>query len=118
MLTRQEYMAASLEDQAAKCRQYYSEIALAVGVKPSERLLEMCRNGPNKDGWFNDVHNSVWDRAALPYKDLISSELKKRGDFWSLSGGLITMKMAVALILEAEQKPVAEADNDSPGMGG
>ena len=41
---------------------------------------------------FNDVPIQVWDAHAALYQRQIDRALRARGDFWSMAGGLCTLK--------------------------
>jgi hypothetical protein len=101
MMTREEYMAHPTSEK--NHRAYYGEIAKAAGVQVPADIVERTRQ-LLKDGdrHLNRIPLGLWDRMALqsPQRADITRELKARGDFWSLGGGVCVMKEAARLQAE------------------
>ena len=103
MLTHKEYMAfRGREEMCRLHNQYYGEIADVIGFVPPARLVELCRNGENKDGCWNETGLRVWDIAMVPVREAIDREMRKRGDFLSEAGAICVGKAAMRQFFERE----------------
>lgn len=94
MITRQEYMA-----NQATHNDYYGEIAEVCGVTFKDPAdLERFRIALRSDEHMNNIPLNWWDARAQSLMrhngNTVRAELKKRGDGYSMAGGVCIMKAA------------------------
>ncbi len=95
MFTRKDY----LEGRCSH-RDFYGQIVERAGlVFPSDHAL-VQRARRSTDPHYNDIPLALWGSAAVSAKPAITRALKETGDFWSLAGGVCTIKEAVRRVVE------------------
>jgi len=70
---------------------YYLEIAKEARVSVSAHLMARVRR--SSDPYLNDIPLTVWDAESIYYQQGINRVMRARGDFWSLAGGVCTLKV-------------------------
>ncbi|CAB4146317.1 hypothetical protein UFOVP501_2 [uncultured Caudovirales phage] len=91
MFTRAQYMTGKITFE-----QYYSAVADSAGItlSNSPELIERCRAAlAAGDVHLNTIRLHEWDAMARCSPSLAFA-LKKHGDFYSLAGGVCTLKQA------------------------
>lgn len=111
MFTRQDYMNVRGPEASREAHhRYYGEVAAAAGVKVPAHIVDWCRKSLLEgDEYFNRIKLETWDNLAAQYKGAITSALRARGDFWSLSGGVCTMKQAARRQVERDSENLTAA---------
>jgi len=96
IMTRKNYLDGKISFQ-----DYYVSIAKDAGIsfKSNQKFLtevKLCLE--RNDVYLNTIKLSFWDRLSLAkanrYK--IDRVLRERGDFWTLSNGVCTLKAIAA----------------------
>lgn len=93
--TRADYIAGRCTYE-----EFYGAVAKDAGVNFNADSWLVKQALVSTDEHYNDIPINRWDAAAAGYRTQIVAALKARGDFWSLSGGLCTMKAAVKQAIE------------------
>ena len=92
-MTRKDYM-----DGRVTHAEYYTSVAKAAGVSFADsQMLPKVRDALEKgDEHLNTISLTTWDAMALfpTCRANISRALKAHEDFWSLAGGVCTLKQA------------------------
>lgn len=98
MLTRKDYMANSSELHHA----YYSEIAVALGIKITDAaLIERCKQAlADGDEHLNSIPLQRWDNMAVSFRP-DRKVLEARGEGWSLATGVCVFKAAAKVAVAA-----------------
>lgn len=92
-MTRKDYMEGRVTHE-----QFYSSVARAAGISFAQSdLLPRVRTALEAgDEHLNSIPLALWDRRAENpvTRANISRALKEHGDFFSLAGGVCTLKQA------------------------
>ena len=99
MNTRKQYMNKECTHQ-----EYYEEIGKEAGVVIPDDVMNHVRK--STDEHLNDIPLYIWDRTAGWFKHQIAIAKQKRGDFWSLAGGVCVVKAMARM-----QKQGTEAES-------
>lgn len=83
---------------------YHGQIVEATGIRPSENLLDMCRQAAQDgDNWaLNKVPLRLWDAEAEFIRQRIAPALRAIGDGYSLGVAVCVLKESARRILAAE----------------
>ena len=85
MLTRKEYL-----DGKCTLEEYYGEIGEESGISYANASdLERYKKAYKEDVHFNNIPLSEWDMRA---SNVSREAFEKRGDFWSIAGGVCVHK--------------------------
>lgn len=88
--TRQDYMGGKVTFE-----QFYESVAAMAGIAISEELVARVKATlANGDEHLNTIWLPMWDRLADENRTAITRALKAHGDFYSMAGGVCTMKAA------------------------
>jgi hypothetical protein len=102
MITRKEYMNASLQDQPAMHRAYYGEVVRATNTRVSATLVTRAQEALAKgDTHLNTIPLAQWDFLVRTLRG-VDAELKKRGDYLTLGTGVCVLKEAAKLQAEGK----------------
>lgn len=90
MITRKEYMS----DSEKLHHRYYLEIGREAGISYAKSAdLPRIKEALNKnDKHLNTIPLSEWDNRGMVTKNAIHRAMTKRGDSWSLAGGVCVHK--------------------------
>lgn len=96
-MNRKDYM-----NKAVTHHQYYSSVADGARIDLSKhkdltKWRDMLASG---DEHLNKLGLTYWDQLAANNRLSIAISLKTHGDFWSLAGGVCTIKAAVQRAVE------------------
>jgi hypothetical protein len=102
MITRKQYLDASLQDQPAMHRAYYGEIARECHVRVPPNIVEKSRKAlADGDTHLNTIPLRLWDGMVQHLRG-VSAALKERGDYLTLGNGVCVLKEAAKLQVEGE----------------
>ena len=97
-ITRQRFINGEISFD-----QYYRHILELANIvlSPDTDIVVKAKRCINEH--FNDIPLAVWDALALNYQSSLSRALENCGDYWSQSGGVCAMKMAVSDAIKKEK---------------
>jgi len=114
MITRKD-----LIDKKNTHEEYYGEIVQELGIN----AVSIIERNPNiKEAFLNGDENlsamplSFWDRAALGIEGSARLVLSKRGDNYSMAGGVCIMKEAVRQVIAKSLKIEGLKEKGSKGI--
>ena len=101
MITREQYMKATIAEQPAMHRAYYGEIAIAAKLTIPNDIVERSRKAlANGDTALNTIPLGTWDAMAMGREHQLRPIMKQRGDSYSLGTGVCAVKEAARLYVE------------------
>ncbi len=93
MNTRKDYL-----DGKCSHDEYYGEIVKEVGITyVNSSDLERYKKAYATDQHLNNIPLAEWDRKSAASQLTLFDAFKKRGDYWSLAGGVCVHKAAVKI---------------------
>jgi hypothetical protein len=100
-MTRQDYLDGKVTHE-----EFYGSVAKLAGIDLStaapnlmSRVKDALADG---DEALNTIPLALWDSMARASRVAIEPALKAHGDFWSLAGGVCTLKTAAKLAVRGE----------------
>lgn len=93
ILTRKDYL-----DKKCTHDEYYGQIVQEVGISyANSPELKRIKKAYATDPHFNNIPLAEWDRKSAASQLTLFEAFKKRGDYWTLAGGVCVHKAAAKL---------------------
>lgn len=116
-MTREDYMNGKVTH-----KEFYRSVAHEAGISfaNSSMLPKIKAALASGDEHLNTIPLQTWDALAHVSRTQIATALKKHGDFYSMAGGVCTLKAAAIEAAEIEEEIEEDEldDRDTPDFFG